>query len=355
MSSRVGGRVPGITDVARLAAVSVGTVSNVLNNPRKVAPHTLTRVVDAIETLGFVRNTNARNLAQGTSQAIGLSLIDISNTLFVDIARGAQEAAAEAGLNLLLANADNDFETQNKNLAFLDGARVDGMLLAPMQDSQASIERVRRRGRPVVVINYVSDVQDACTVLVDNELVGYLAARHLLDLGRTRIAFVGGSDDLQPVHLRRAGARRAIEEEAGRISLEELSTSDLNEAGGRKAGITLAERPPDTRPDGVIAVTDLVGAGAIEELYRRGIAVPGDIAVMGCDYNSGAWGGSVPLTTVSMRGYDIGRESARLLIEEITSPPAAHIHRTVMLQPDLIERESTVGRPHPARGKGRGL
>jgi LacI family transcriptional regulator len=339
-----GSRVPGIVDVARLAGVSVGTVSNVLNSPEKVARRTLARVLDAIETLGFVSNNNARNLARGSSRAIGLSMTDISNTLFVDIARGAQEAAAEAGLNLLLANAANDFELQDKNLDFLDGARVDGMLLAPMQDSRLSMERVRRHGRPVVVMNYASIESDMCTVLIDNEHVGYLAARHLIGLGRTRLVFVGGQDNLQPVHLRRRGVRRAVEEEDGRVALEEITTHDLNEPGGRDAGHSLAECPGEKRPDGVIAVTDLLGKGIIEVLSEQGISVPDDIAVMGCDCNSAAWGGPVPLTTVRMRGYEMGLEATRLLIDEIRASADEHDHRTVIIKPSLVPRESTVGR-----------
>ncbi|WP_345763498.1 LacI family DNA-binding transcriptional regulator [Diaminobutyricibacter sp. McL0608] len=336
------GRVPGIVDVARLAEVSVGTVSNVLNNPAKVSPQTFQRVTVAIDKLGFVRNANARNLAQGSSSAIGLSLIDISNTLFVDIARGAQKAASEANMNLLLANADNHFELQNKNLEFFEGARVDGILLTPMQDSRASIERVRRHGRPVVVMNYTSDEKDICTVLVDNEQVGYLAARHQIETGRTRIAFVGGHDDLQPVHLRRHGVRRAVAEERG-VTLEEISTTDLNRESGNRIAKHLAARAVSNRPDAVIAVTDLLAAGMIDELSGQRISVPWDVAVMGCDDNAAALGGSIPLSTVGLRGYDMGLESTKLLIEEIRTGNS-HRHRTVTLPPVLIARESTLGR-----------
>ena len=123
--------------------------------------------------------------------------------MFVDVARGAQVAAREAGMNMLLANADNDGEQQDESLDFFDGTRVAGVLLAPMHDSRAGIERLRRHGRPVVVLNYDAEPHDGCSVLIDNEQAGYLAARHMIDLGRTRLAFVGGRDNLQPVHLRR--------------------------------------------------------------------------------------------------------------------------------------------------------
>ena len=167
-------------------------------------------------------------------------------------------------------------------------SRAAGILLAPMQDSRAGIERVRRHGRPVVVLNYESDPSDTCSVLVDNDMVGYIAARHMIDLGRTRIAFVGGKDHLQPVHRRRAGVRRAVAEEGGRVFLEEISTEDLNATGG-SAGEAVAARLASERPDAVIAVTDLVGMAMIHVFAAAGISVPKDIAVMGCDANSLAW------------------------------------------------------------------
>ncbi|WP_431279936.1 LacI family DNA-binding transcriptional regulator [Leifsonia poae] len=345
----VNGRVPSISDVAAHAGVSLGTVSNVLNYPEKVSESTLAKVVAAIEQLGFVRNNNARALAVGSSRFIGLSVPDIANMLFVDVARGAQNAARDAGMSFMLSNSDTSAEQQDENLAIFDEVRVAGILLAPMQDSHASVERVRRHGRPVVILNYVTGSDDACHVLVDNEKVGYLAARHLIDLGRTHLAFVGGRDDLQPVHFRRMGARRAVAEEGGRVTLDEIHTEDLNQPGGNEAALMLASLPAEQRPDGLIAVTDLIGVAITQVFNERGISVPEDVAVMGCDFNSAAWGGAIPLTSVTMRGYDMGLEATRLLIEEITLPPEEHVHVTVTLEPSVVVRESTVGRAPSGR------
>lgn len=335
---------PKLSDVAEYAGVSQGTVSNVLNHPHKVTEATITKVRDAIHALGFVRNANASSLAAGETKSIGLVVIDISNSLFVDIARGAQHAAAAHGVNLLLANSDNDYNQQETHLDLFDGAMVTGILLAPMEDSHRGITRVREHGRPVVVLNYASEPRDVCSVLIDNERAGYIAARHLIDLGRTRLAFVGGRDYLQPVHDRRLGVHRAIDEERGRVTLTEISTADLNATGGAGAGSEIAGLAESERPDGVIAVTDMLGMAIIQELGRAGISVPEEVAVMGCDHNTTAWGGAIPLTSVRMRGYDIGVEAIRLLIDEVTEPPDNHVHKTVMLEPALMIRESTVGR-----------
>lgn len=339
-----GNRMPSMSDVARHAGVAIGTVSNVLNHPAKVAPATLEKVQRAIADLGFVRNSNAQQLAAGRSRSVGLVVIDISNSLFVDIARGAQRHAAELGMNVLVANSDNRIDQQRADLDFFDEARVSGILLAPMQDASEDVARIRRHGRPTVMLNYDTGRGDCCQVLVDNEEVGYLAARHLIDLGRTSLAFVGGRDYLQPVALRRRGVRRAVAEEEGRVTLEEVPTENLDPPGGLRAAEGLVPRVREGRLDGVIAVTDLLAMAIIQVFNAQGVDVPRDVAVMGCDHNSAAWGGMIPLTSVQMQGLDMGREGLRLLLAEIAAGAAGHEHVTTVLRPELVVRESTVGR-----------
>jgi LacI family transcriptional regulator len=110
--------------------------------------------------------------------------------------------------------------------------------------------------------------------------------------------------------------------------------------------VELAGRRPEDRPDAVIAVTDLLGMAIIQVFNGAGIDVPHDIAVMGCDENSAAWGGTIPLTSVRMRGIDMGAEGTSLLLEEVAAAGQGveHEHRTVILEPSLVVRESTVGR-----------
>jgi LacI family transcriptional regulator len=216
-----------------------------------------------------------------------------------------------------------------------------------MQESRIEIDQVRRHGVPVILLNYASTEHDVCTVLVDNEQVGYLAAEHLLRLGRRRILWVGGRYDYQPTTLRRAGALRAVAEQPG-ARLEELEVEDIESGGGAVAGRHVVDVPADRRPDAVLAVTDMLGMGAISTLIAGGLRVPDDVAVLGCDHNSAAWGGAIPLTSVSMQGEEMGEEAVRLLLEELERGDA-HSHRTIVLQPHLVERESTVGRAEVER------
>jgi len=331
---------PSMLDVARHASVSIATVSNVINRPEKVTEATAERVKASIDQLGFVRNDAARSLATGRSRTLGLVLADLDNTLFVDMAHGAQTSSDAAGFPLLLANSACNLSRQESYLDLFDEARVAGVLLAPMEDSLRGIHRIRSHGRAIVLLNFVQEGVDCCTVLVDNELVGYLAARHLIDQGRRRIAVISGREYYQPVQSRQAGVRRAVAESAG-VALEEIHADGLLIDDGRVVGQRFRQRAPGETPDGVVAVSDELGNGLIDALVSwGGVSVPRDIAVIGCEGNRSAKGGPVALTTMELAGVQMGEAAAELLIEELESG-LEHIHRTVVLPPHLAVRASS--------------
>lgn len=333
---------PSMQDVAHHAGVSLGTVSNVLNHPEKVMPATAVRVRSSIDELGFVRNDAARALAAGSSRSLGLVLADIENSLFIDMVHGAQQGSKAAGLSLLLGNAACDLQQQEDYLDLFDEARVAGVLLAPMEDSSAGIRRMRAHGRQIVLLGYSPKDDDCCAVLVDNERVGYLAAQHLIESGRTRLAFIAGHDSYQPVHDRRLGVKRAVAESDGRVTVEEIDSGGLEHEDGQRIGAALLERSPGEIPDGVIAVTDAIGNGLIQRIMASGaLSVPRDISVIGCENNRSAVSGPVPLSTVQPPGHEMGQQATSLLLEEIAALPGEHSHRTLVLQPTLVIREST--------------
>lgn len=333
-----------LKDVAAHAGVSAATVSNALNHPSRVAPATLTRVHTAIRQLGFVRNTAASTLATGASHVLGLVVIDLMNSLFVDIARGAQGVARAAGYALQLSDSANDADQEQAHLRFLHGAHAAGIILTPIGSPDDAVRRLRARGDVVVLANYFAQSTACCTAIVDNDAAGYIAARHLIERGCRRIALVGGLHDAQPVVMRRRGILRALGEEHGAVTLLDIATPDLEPPSGTRAGRQIARMPEATRPDAVLAVTDLLAMAVISEFARTGIRIPADIAVMGCDHNSAAWGGAVPLTSVAMNGHDVGRAAVELLLAELGEPRRGHTHRTVRIAPTLIARESTIGR-----------
>jgi LacI family transcriptional regulator len=330
---------PRIQDVAQRAGVAIGTVSNVLNNPDLVAEPTRLKVEAAIAELGFVRNSAARALAARRTDTVGLVLIDIGNSLFVDIARGAESAAGQAQLKLLLANSDSTRTKQDNYLELFDQARVAGVLLTPLEEPLDVAHAVLGHGRPVVLVIATSPDPLTCSVMVNEELGGYLAATHLIDQGARKFVFLAGCPDLRLIRRRLAGVQRAVAE-AG-ASLDVVDAPDLTISAGREVGrqVLLSQSL-----DGVVCPSDLLAVGAIQAATDLGIRVPDDLIVVGYDDNHFASESSIPVSTVSLPGYRMGELAIELLLDEIRQG-SDHVHRTVMLDPHLIPRRSTL-RPH---------
>ena len=330
---------PRIQDVARHAGVAIGTVSNVLNNPEKVTDRTRLKVEAAIAELGFVRNSATRALAARRTDTVGLILIDIGNSLFVDIARGAESAASQAQLKLLLANSDSTRSKQDNYLELFDQARVAGVLLTPLEEPLDVAHSVLSHGRPVVLVIASSADPLMCCVMVNEELGGYLAATHLLQAGAHRLVFLAGCPELRLIRRRLAGVQRAVAEVGATLSV--IPAPDLGIGTGREVG---GEILLSRSVDGVVCPSDLLAVGVIQAATGLGIRVPDDLIVVGYDDNHFASESSIPVSTVSLPGYRMGELAIELLLEEIHNP-ADHKHRAVMLDPHLIPRLSTLRSP----------
>lgn len=331
--------VVSVRDVAEHAGVSVGTVSNVMNHPDKVSPATVERVQDAIAALGFIRNDAARQLRAGRSTTIGLVVLDVRNPFFTDLARGAEDAAAAAGLSVTLGNSDENVEREAAYLDLFEQQRVHGVLISPYGDITERIARLRSRGIPAVLVDRVSPDPSVSSVSVDDIVGGGLAARHLLDIGRRRLAFVGASR-IRQASDRLAGARAAVDE-VPESALEAIATPALTVAAGREAGRALLDRPAAQRPDGIIAANDLIALGLLQAFLGRdrAVRVPDDIAIVGYDDIDFASAAVVPLTSVRQPSALLGRTAVDLLLAEAADPDAPR--QQIEFVPELVVREST--------------
>ena len=330
-----------IREVAALAGVSVGTVSNVLNRPGVVAESTRNRVQAAIKSLGFIRNESARQLRAGRSRIIGLVVLDVANPFFTDMARGVEDEASESGLAVILCNSDDQQAKESGYLELLEEHRVQGILITPVSGADERLTRLQRRGTPVVLVDSRSPSGAQCSVSVDDVLGGDLAVSHLLEAGHKRIAFVGGPMSIRQVADRRDGAARALERANGTgAGLHVMETPALNVPAGLQAGAALAELPAGTRPTAVFCANDLLALGVLQEMTARRIRVPESIALVGYDDIDFAAAAAVPLSSVRQPRHQLGRSAAQLLIDE-TLVGEAHQHRQVIFQPELVIRQSS--------------
>ncbi|MFI8287849.1 LacI family DNA-binding transcriptional regulator [Streptomyces sp. NPDC085614] len=333
----------GIKDVAREAGVSVGTVSNVLNRPDQVAARTRRHVEQVIMRLGYVRSESARQLRAGRSRIMALLVLDMTNPFFVDVASGAERAARDAGLVVMLCNSAQSTKNEADYLALFAEQRVRGVLVTPVDASGKNVGEFRRHGIPYVYVDRVAKDADSCSVSVDDVVGGALAVRHLTSVGHQSIAFVSGPPYLQQVQDRRAGALAAIEE-AGLPpqALQEIPAERLDVAAGRDAGSRLLGL--SNRPTAVFCANDLLALGVLQTMYSVGINVPDDMAIVGYDDIEFAAAATVPLTSVRQPAQKMGAIAAKLLLEETGDQGDAHEHQHIVLQPELVVRKSSFKR-----------
>ncbi|MFI6789650.1 LacI family DNA-binding transcriptional regulator [Nonomuraea sp. NPDC050383] len=328
-----------IKEVARLAGVSVGTVSNVLNRPELVAPETRLRVQTAVTQLGYVRNGSARHLRAGRSRTIGVVALDLSNPFVIDVLRGIESAAETADLNVMVVNSSKDATREARLLEMFEEERPFGVLITPVnaEGQEQRLGRLVSRGIPVVLFDSSSRHGRGCAVASDDVLGGRLAGLHLLERGHRHIAFAGGPFTVRQVEERRRGLAGVL---SPADELTVIPLPDLTVGTGRTAGREIAARPPGDRPTAVFCGNDLVALGVLQELTQYGLRVPDDVAILGYDDIDFAAAAAVPLSSIRQPREQLGHTGALMLLEEANQPDF-HEHRQVIFQPDLIERAST--------------
>jgi LacI family transcriptional regulator len=334
------GRVT-ISEVARLAQVSVGTVSNVLNNPATVSPATRTRVLEAIEKTGFVRSKAAHQLRVGKSLTVGIVVLDIANPFFAEMVRGAERVLRSKGYVLMVCSSDESTELERQYLRVLEEYRVDGLLITPAERDLGRLAVLATRGIPTVLLDRHSEANSLCSATVDDVRGGELAAAHLFGLGHETVAFVNGPSSIRQCADRRQGAKKALRraQRRGKATLLEITVSALAvDRGERAVEALLAARP---RPTAVMCANDLIALGVLRGLAEMGIAVPEQIAVVGYDDVTFASMLSPGLTSVRQPKYELGETAAELLLEEALG--SEHEHRSVRFEPELVVRASSGG------------
>ena len=329
-----------IRDVARLAGVSVGTVSNVLNKPDEVSSDTIGRVQRAIEELGYIRNDAARRLRAGVSSTVGFVVLDGQNPFFNEVVRGAEDEASKNGIAILVGNTDEDTRREGMYLDLFEEQRVRGVLISPHGDIGARLDRLKSRQIPAVLVDRINVDGKFSSVAVDSVAGGEMAAQHLIDSGRRRIAFVGGPFDIRQVRDRLEGARVAVDNSDHDVDIEVVATQALTVEEGVLAGRRIMERPPAARPDALFAANDLLALGLLQSLVVGGtLLVPNEISLIGFDDIAFAGAAAVPLSSVRQPSRMIGQTALRVLIEESNDP--GMIPRQTVFRPELVVRAST--------------
>jgi LacI family transcriptional regulator len=337
-----------IHDVARLANVSVSTVSKALNRSGSLRQETRDRVIAVARELGFRPNDLAQSLHRGQSLTVGLISTDSFGRFTIPIMEGLEECLADRRMGVFMCNATDDPEREAQHVEQLIGKRVDGIVVTARRADRRPKLEVPSPGIPVIYVFSQSDDPESLCLLPDDEGGAVLATQHLASLGRRRIAHVTGPERFEAVRLRRDGYRKALTG-AGLDEPEGFYLPGVwSEGWGREAVAHLfrARRAP---PDAIFCGNDQIARGISDALRERGIAVPDGVSIVGFDnWEIIAEATRPPLTTIDMNLSDLGREAGRRLIRMIAGEHMRGVHR---LPCSLIVRDSCGARSGRVAGE----
>jgi LacI family repressor for deo operon, udp, cdd, tsx, nupC, and nupG len=323
-----------IKDVAKKTNYSVATVSRVINGDSNVAPKTREKILAAIKEMGYVPNLLGRNLRQLASNVVYVLLPSINNSFYSKIVQSIEKESIKTGISIMICETYNEYK-RYKN--FMDSVRkklADGIILISP-------------GKPEVVPNFDDIPAVVCCesnnfncsqVDIDNEQAGYDAVSHLIEIGKKKIAFIGGN--FTSSHLRKQGYMRALQE-AGLEIIPELIFD--NEYYDYEDGLRAAKQilGSNLKPDAIFAVTDQIAFGVIKVFLRAGLKIPQDVAVCGFDNLTYAKMNNPSLTTIMQPREELGAEAFRFLYAKLKKSQTKN--KTIILKHKLIKRYSTTG------------
>ena len=324
-------------DVAERAGVSITSVSHVINETRPVSDELRQRVLDAMDELGYQPNRLARSLRRGRTRTIGLIIPDSANPFFAEVARGIEDTSFEHDYNVILCNSEGSPAKERMYVDVLTAKQVDGILFVAGEVIPERIEKLLARETPVVVVDREVPGLDIDTVLTDNAKGGYLATRHLVELGHRRIACIAGPSTATPSAARVDGYVEAL----GEVGLERdndlICRGDFQYGGGYRMAQELLGLVP--QPTAIFACNDLMAVGALRAAAERGLEVPEDLSIVGFDDVQLASYTIPPLTTIAQPKYEIGTTAAEMLLSHIKDSKSEGERR--VLPTRLVVRKST--------------
>jgi LacI family transcriptional regulator len=330
-----------LKDIAADLGVSTVTVSKVLRGNSDIGAATRARVLQRMRELNYQPNMLARALASGQSSTIGLVVPDLVHPFFAEFARSLSACLRAGGYALVLASSEEDPEVERSEMRALLNRGIDVLLVASCQPKAMKDPLVRDGRTPLLLIDRRLDAVKASFVGSDDRMVGEMAARHLIAIGRRRIAHIGGSGTSPSVD-RLAGYRKALGD-AGISAPKNLIVArerfeETGDLAGRQAMQELLSRK--ARPDAVFCYNDLSAIGAMQATLEAGLRVPEDIAFVGCGNLRYAPYLRVPLTSIDHSTGRMGEIAAQLALELATGPKKKT--QVTLLKPALVVRQSSV-------------
>ena len=328
-----------MNDIARVAGVSIATVSRVLNHNGNVSEATRSRVLKAMKDMKYHPSRVAQRLRSKSvsSHMLGVLIPDIENPFYVDVLRGIEETAYKRNYAIIMCNYGQNEKKEKLYLQILQSEAIDGLIAAPARENDPQLKKMVREGLPVVCVDRGLESEDVDIVLVDNREGAFKAVDYLIESGYKRIAFISGLITIPTSRQREAGYRDAHIRH--RLPLDEtlIKHGDSKYESGKRLCRELLSMPDP--PDGIFAGNNLITLGALETIHSMGLRIPQDIAIIGFD--DMVWSNSLnpPISAVRQPAWEIGKRAGELLIQRIEEPGRPFIQ--MILGTELMKRSST--------------
>lgn len=328
-----------IFSVSRAAKVSPATVSRVFNHPHLVRPNTRKAVNDAVENLGYVRNRAHKSVGGKRSCTIGVIVPTVTNAIFAEVIQAFSGVVKQAGFSTLIATHDYDLNQELDMLRKFLELRVDGIALIGLQHLKATYKTIEQRGIPAISIWNYDPASSISCVGADNHEAGYLAAKHLIELGHKEIGIAfPPTDDNDRARKRLQGALHALEE-AGMAASRQWTVQSVYDITKAKA-VCIDLLSSANIPTAIVCGNDIIAQGANFACQRLGLSVPQDLSIVGIGDFAGSADIEPPLTTVHIPARRIGQQAGHHLAITITEGHTNEILRS-QLGVQMIVRETT--------------
>lgn len=326
-----------LNDIAKVLGLSKSTISLAINNDPRVAKKTRIKIGKKIKEMGYVYNRGAAGLSTGRTNTVGIAVNDLPNPFFATLCFAIESVFSRADRLSFLCNTNESLERQEKFIEGLIEHRADGLILCPaVNTTYESIRMVFEKNLPTVLI--VRDIAGVPLDFVgnDGQMAANLATEHLINLGHTRIAMIGGGHSTSSALNRRAGFLAAMKNNNipsdSTLLVDCGASPEDGEEGLRKA---LKMSPP---PTAAVCLTDQIALGVISGLHFMNLTPGRDMAIASCDDISDASRGYMQLTTARIRKGKIGEKAAEMLLERIENPELSP--RNILFKSELIVRKS---------------
>ena len=327
-------------DIAADLGISIVTVSKVLNNHHDISEVTRARVLRRVKELNYQPNLHARGLASGQSFMIGLIVPDLVHAFFSEVAQNLAGTIRRKGFGLMIASSNEDAAFEREEIELMIRRRVDVLIVASCQPNASQLRKAAEEV-PLILLDRRFDDFEGNFVGTDDPLVGRLATEHLLQMGYTRVAHIGGQKT-STSYGRLKGYRDTLTRHQLAIRESYIVGRKRADVGGDLSGRQAMEKLLLLKPlpDAVFCYNDPAAIGAMTAITSAGLSIPGDIAVVGAGNIRYAESLRVPLSSVDVPSAALGEHAGKLAVE-LTLKKRTARPRTILVRPKLIIRESS--------------